>query len=79
MIVGYIVCLAVGVVAYFLGLKLALPWRITIALAFFVIPSIALTVWFVRTGDKPAPDAITITPKSSTTSDKDAKDSGPKK
>lgn len=79
MIFGYVVFLVLSVVAFFLAVKLALPWRIAIALAVFIIPSILLTVWVVRTGDKPAPDAITIVPKPGAAPEKGAKDSTPKK
>lgn len=79
MIFGYVVFLALGVAAFFLAVKLALPWRIAIALAVFIVPSILLTIWVVRTGDKPAPDAITIVPKPGATPDKGSKDSTPKK
>jgi hypothetical protein len=74
MIFGYIVFFVLGVVAFFLALKLALPWRIAIALAVFIIPSIAMTVWVARTGDEPAPDAITIVPKSGAGPDKGSKE-----
>lgn len=79
MIFGYVVFVVLGVVAFFLAVKLALPWRIAIALAVFIVPSILLTVWVVRTGDKPAPDAITIVPKPGATPDKGSKESTPKK
>ncbi len=70
MIIMYIIFLALGVAIFFLMAKFGLPIRIAVALAVFVIPSIILTVWIARTGDKPPPDAITVVPKSSATSDK---------
>ena len=79
MIFGYVVFLVLGVAAFFLAVKLALPWRIVIALAVFVVPSILLTVWVIRTGDKPTPDAITVVPKPGATPEKGATDSTPKK
>jgi len=78
-IFGYVSFLVLGVVAFFLAAKLALPWRVVIALAVFLIPSMALTVWVIRTGDKPAPDAIAIVPKTGATPDKGTTDSTPKK
>lgn len=63
MIIGYLVCFALGNVAYFLMAKFDLPIRITVALAVFLILSVVLTVWVVRIGDKPPPDAITVVPE----------------
>lgn len=63
MIIGYITFLVLGVVTFLLMAKFGLLIRITVALAVFLIPSIVLTVWIVRTGDKPPPDAITIVPE----------------
>lgn len=63
MIVGYLIFFVLGVVTFILTAKFALPIRIAIALAVFLIPALVLTVWVVRTGDKPPHDAITIVPK----------------
>ena len=63
MIFSYLIFLVAGVAIFFLMGKLGLPIRIAVALAVFLIPSIMLTVWVARTGDKAPPDAITITPK----------------
>lgn len=63
MIIGYLAFLTLGIIAYFLMAKFGLPIRIVLALAIFLIPSIALTVWIVRIGDKAPPDAITIIPE----------------
>jgi hypothetical protein len=67
MIIAYIAFFALGIVAFFVMAKFGLPIRIAVALAVFLIPSIALTVWVLRVGDKPPSDAITVVPKSSTT------------
>ena len=63
MILSYLIFLVVGVVIFFLMGKFGFPMRIATALSVFLIPSFILTVWVARTGDKPPPDAITITPK----------------
>jgi biotin transporter BioY len=63
MIIGYIIFFALGVVVFFLMAKFSLPIRSMIALAVFLIPSIVLTVWVVRTGDKPQPGAVTVLPE----------------
>lgn len=78
MIIAYIAFFILGVVV-FLTAKFGLPIRIAIALAVFLIPSVALTVWVVRIGDKPPPDAITVVPKPSTPDKTDSKDSGTSK
>lgn len=70
MIVAYLAFLALGIVAFLLTAKFSLPIRIAVALAVFVIPSIVLTVWVARVGDKPPPDAITVVPKPSATPEK---------
>jgi hypothetical protein len=75
MIVSYIVFFALGVVVFFLMAKFGLPIRLAVALAVFLIPSVVLTVWVVRAGDKPPPDAVTIVPKHSESSgETDSKD-----
>ena len=75
MILSYLIFLVAGVMIFFLMGKLGLPIRIAVALAVFLIPSILLTLWVARTGDKPPPDAITITPKPPTThNEMDSKD-----
>lgn len=63
MIIGYLAFFALGIVAFFLMAKFGLPIRMAVGLAVFLIPSIVLTVWVVRIGDKPPPDAITIVPE----------------
>jgi hypothetical protein len=70
MVFAYIGFFVLGVIVFFLMAKFGLPMRVAIALAVFVIPSVVLTVWVVRVGDKPPPDAITIVPKPGATPDK---------
>jgi len=69
MIIAYLVFLALGVVIFFLMAKFGLPIRFAVALAVFLVPSIILTMWVIRTGDKPPPDAVTVVPKYSESSD----------
>ncbi len=71
MIFAYVGFFVLGVIVFFLMSKFGLPLRIALALAVFVIPSVVLTVWVARVGDKPPPDAITIVPKPGGTSAKD--------
>lgn len=73
MIIAYFVFLILGVVVFFLTTKFGLPVRVAIALTVFLIPSIVLTVWVVRVGDKPPPDAITIVPNPSASDKVDSK------
>lgn len=63
MILAYVAFFASGIIVFFLMRKFALSLRIAIALAVFLIPSAVLTLWIVRVGDKPPPDAVTIVPK----------------
>ena len=65
--------LVVAAVVFFFTARWALPFRLAIAIAIWLIPTAILTVWVVRTGDKPAPDAITIVPKPGTTPEKGTK------
>ena len=57
-------------IVFFLMAKFGLPMRVAVALGVFVIPSVVLTVWVARIGDKPPSDAITIVPKPGTTPEK---------
>ncbi len=70
MVLGYIVCLVLGVVGFLLTAKLGLSIRIAIALAVSLIPAIILTAWIVHIGDKPPSDAITIVPAPNPTPEK---------
>lgn len=70
MIAAYLVFFVLGAVVFFLLAKFGLPIKLMIALAVFLIPSIVFTVWVIRTGDKPPPDAITVFPKHSEGSSK---------
>jgi hypothetical protein len=63
MIVAYLGFLLIAVLVFVLTGKLALPIRMAVGLAVFLIPSIALTVWIARVGDKPPGDAVTVVPK----------------
>jgi membrane protein implicated in regulation of membrane protease activity len=67
MILGYLVFLVLGVIAFFFMPSLSSPMRISVALAIFLIPSIALTIWVVKIGDRAPSDAITILPNKSNT------------
>jgi hypothetical protein len=60
---AYLLFLFLGTIAFFAMVKARLPIRIGVALAIFVIPSIALTVWVVRVGDRPSPGAIIVAPE----------------
>lgn len=73
MIFLYLAFFALGVGVFFLTLKLGLSMRFAVAFAAFIIPSIIVTLWVIRTGDKPAPDAITVFPKQ----DEDSKTMSP--
>jgi len=68
MIVAYLAFFVLGAVMFFLMAKFGFAIRFAVALAVFLVPSIAPTVWVVRTGDKPPPDAITVIPKHSESS-----------
>lgn len=72
MIIAYVIFFALGVGAFFLMEKFGVPVRIAVALVVFIVPSIVATVWIVRVGDKPPPDAITIVPKPSDNTDSKA-------
>lgn len=64
MVISYFVFFAFGLVAFFLLKKFNLLIRITVALIVFLVPSIALTVWINRVGDKPPEGAVTVIQKS---------------
>jgi hypothetical protein len=56
--------LAVALAFYFLATKWPLTIRLAIAITIWLLPTAILTAWVVRTGDKAAPDAITVNPQS---------------
>lgn len=62
MITAYLVFFVLGLTAFLFTARFGLPIRIVIALAIFIVPSISLTVWVARAGDKPPPGAVTVTP-----------------
>lgn len=63
MILVYIVFFALGAVAVLLLAKFGWPVRIGIGLAIFLIPSIAVTIWIARVGDRPPADSAIVVPK----------------
>lgn len=62
MILLYILFLIAGVVTFFITAKLSIIFRLGIAVVVFVVPSIVMTYWILKVGDKAPPDAITIYP-----------------
>ena len=69
MVLAYIVCLVLGIVAFLLTAKLGLSVRIAIALAVALIPAAVLTIWVAHVGDKAPNDANTIAPTPGTAID----------
>lgn len=63
MILGYTICLLLGIVAFLVAAKLRLSMRVGIALAVSLVPAVILTTWILYVGDKPPRDAITIVPR----------------
>ncbi len=60
MILLYIVFLIVAVVVFFFTPRLGLPTRLLIAAIVFALPSLVMTVWMTKVGDKPLSGARTI-------------------
>lgn len=71
MILLYIIFFAIGIAATLLLAKLGWPLRVGIGLAIFLIPSIIMTIWVARVGDRPAPDSVIVVPKPGGASGKD--------
>lgn len=69
--------LLLGLTAFLLTAKFGLPIRLVIALAIFIVPSISLTVWVARAGDKPPPGAVTVAPEPSVVPDAESGGSDP--
>jgi hypothetical protein len=63
MILLYIFFFVAGVVTFLVTSKLGLPLRVGVALAIFFVPSILVTLWLLKVGDKPPPDARIINPQ----------------
>ncbi|BAV34939.1 hypothetical protein SCL_2662 [Sulfuricaulis limicola] len=59
----YLLFLAAGVAAFMLTGKWGLPVRIGVALSIFIVPSLLDTLWLLKVGDKPPPDARTVYPQ----------------
>jgi hypothetical protein len=65
MIFGYFLFLVVGALSFYFLPNLSSLIRISVALAIFLIPSITLTIWVMKIGDRAPSDAITILPNTS--------------
>ncbi len=63
MILLYILFFVAGVISFMVTNRLGLPVRVGIGLAVFIIPSILVTLWLLKVGDKPPPDARTVHPQ----------------
>lgn len=59
----YAGCFALGVVAFLLMARFALPWRIAVALAVCLIPAIAMTALIIQVGDRPQPGTVIVAPE----------------
>lgn len=64
MVISYFVFFIFGLVTFFWFKKYSLIIRFGIALAVFLLPSVALTVWINSVGDKPPAEAATVIQKS---------------
>ena len=62
MIVTYLIFLGLGVAVFLVSWKLSARARLAVALAVFLVPAVAATVWVVRVGDEPAPGSRTVQP-----------------
>jgi len=62
MIFLYVIFLLLGVLVFIVTYKISMPFRIGIALATAVIPSVLVTLWLLKVGDQPAADARTVWP-----------------
>ncbi len=60
MILIYIVFLIFAAVVFFFTPRLGLSTRLLIAAIVFLLPSLVMTVWVIKVGDKPLPGARTI-------------------
>lgn len=59
----YLLFLAAGIVAFMMTGKWGLPVRIGVALSIFIVPSLLATLWLLKVGDKPPPDARNVYPQ----------------
>ncbi|HSB02737.1 MAG TPA: hypothetical protein VLE49_18965 [Anaerolineales bacterium] len=63
MVLLYVLFFVAGVVTFLITGRLGLPVRVGVALAIFIVPSILATLWLLKIGDKPPPDARTVYPQ----------------
>lgn len=69
MLAAYVFFFALGIATWLLLSRMAVPLRAGIALAVFLIPAVALTVWVLWVGDRPAPDSAVVSPEPPVRSD----------
>lgn len=69
----YILFFALGVITFTVTAKFGLPVRTGIAVAVFIVPSILVTLWFLKVGDKPPADATTVYPETKIENPKEEK------
>ena len=70
----YVLFFVAGIITFVATTRLGLPVRIGIALAVFIVPLILVTLWFLKVGDKPSPDARTVYPETKIEAPKEKKD-----
>lgn len=62
MILLFVMFFLIGLATLFFTSKLGVGFRIGIALAVFIIPSLISYIWLDNIGDKPLPGSIIVTP-----------------
>ena len=62
MILSYFLFFILGVIAFFLMQKFNFALQIATAFGVFLIPSIIMTIWLLKIGDKPDIDSVVIVP-----------------
>ncbi len=69
MFILYFIFFFIGILVFLWMAEFNIFLRIIAAFLVFLIPSISITGWLVKIGDKPPPDAVVIVPKHSDVSE----------
>ena len=62
LIILYLLAALAAVIAYAVASRLGRAARVAIALAVFLVPSVAMTALVIKVGDQPLPGSVTFQP-----------------
>ena len=69
MVALYFVFFFIGILIFLWMTEFSMFMRLVVAFSVFLVPSISITVWLAKIGDKPPPNSVIIVPKHSNASE----------